>query len=205
MGDTMTRIPDPDRRAPLLPFAPGDLDRCGVRMNRADFARFLGVSKQTVGDWVRAGKVTLGADGLLDPRQAVQQLLRTTDPARLRSKVLAPLVRDMGTLQRRVAELEAALATAREDAEFHEGAAGEMIEQINALLRHFRDDWIDLHALPPSVALAAIDAWESALNDGRLDWNEVSILDFAPAPQAEGEGLREAPSSAPIAAYGEGV
>jgi len=95
----MTSTIDPDRTisgTSFLPFPPGDLDRCGIRMTRADFSRFLGVSKQAVGDWVRDGKITLGADGLLNPRQAVQQLMRNTDPTRIRSKVLAPLVRDMG-------------------------------------------------------------------------------------------------------------
>lgn len=194
----MTFKQHPDRTAPLLPFAPGDLDRCGVRMNRAEFARFLGVSKQAVGDWTRAGKITLGADGLLDPRQAVQQLLRNTDPARLRSKVLAPLVGEVGALQRRVADLEAALAAARADVEFHEGAAAELIEQVRATIAHFRDDWFELRAMPARAALAAIDAWEADLDAGLLDWNEDSVLDYVslaelPAVEcrADGEEARE--------------
>lgn len=181
----MTPNLDPDRSAQMLPFAPGDLDRCGVRMNRAEFARFLGVSKQAVGDWTRAGKITLGPDSLLDPRQAVQQLLRNTDPARLRSKVLAPLVGEVGTLQRRVTSLEAALAAARADAEFHEGAAGELAEQVDALLRHFRDDWRELARLPASTVRAAIDAWQADLDAGDLDWTETSILDMASSPDDE--------------------
>lgn len=199
----MTFKPYPDRTAPLLPFAAGDLDRCGVRMNRAEFARFLGVSKQAVGDWTRAGKIVLGVDGLLDPRQAVQQLLRNTDPARLRSKVLAPLVGEVGTLQRRVAELESQLAAARADIEFHEGAAAELAEQVDAILRHFRDDWLELRALPARTALEAIDQWEADLDAGLLDWSEVSILDYVslaelPAPETradveeENEGARAA-------------
>ena len=169
-------------RAPLLPFAAGELDRSGVRMNRAEFARFLGVSKQAVGDWARTGKIGLGSDGLLDPRQAVQQLLRNTDPARLRSKVLQPLVGEVGTLQRRVAGLEAALATAREAADFEAEANRELIGQIDSLVQHLVDDWRDLRAAPADAATAALEQWHCELAEGTLDWLTVSVLDLVELP-----------------------
>lgn len=126
----MTNQLNPDSATPktgFLPFASGELDRSGLRLTRAEFSRFLGVSKQAVGEWVTAGKITLGADGRLDPRQAVSQLLRNSDPARLRVKVLEPLARDIGKLQRRIAELEATLTTSEEDASFHEESSLELI------------------------------------------------------------------------------
>ena len=183
----MTTILDTDRdkhSQPLLPFDPAALDRCGIRMHRAEFARFLGVSKQAVSDWTRAGKLTLGADGLLDPRQAVAQLLRTTDPTRLRAKVLAPLVRDVGLLQRRVATLEAQLIEERGEAEFHEGASVELIHQMDALPRQLRAEWCDLRLLPAPQALAALDAWIANMHNGGLD-PELEIMDCVAPNNAE--------------------
>lgn len=175
----MTLPLDPDRhqqKPPLLPFDRDDLDRCGIRMNRAEFSRFLGVSKQAVSEWTRAGKLTLGADGLLDPRQAVAQLMRTTDPARLRSKVLAPLVRDVGLLQKQAASLAAQLAEAKEEAGFHEGASVELIHQMDALHRQLRSEWCDLRLLPAPQGIAALDAWiaEAAEAGGDPD---IEIMD----------------------------
>lgn len=185
------RAAPPPPAAPLLPFAPGELDRCGVRMSRAEFARLLGVSKQAVGEWVKSGKILLGVDGLLDPRQAVQQLLRNTDPARLRSKVLAPLVRDVGMLQRRIADLEAEIARVREDAEFHEGAAGELLEQWAALFARLRDEWCDLRLLPAPQGLAALEAWREGVEASEFG-ADTAIMDCLPAPDLPEEAAADA-------------
>lgn len=186
----MTATLDPDRSAqkqPMLPFNPADVDRCGIRLNRAEFSRFLGVSKQAVSDWVRAGKLTLGADGLLDPRQGVAQLMRTTDPARLRSKVLAPLVRDVGTLQRRVVDLEVQLAAEREDAKFHEAVSLEFMAQLDALHRHLLDEWCDLRLLPAPQALAALVAWIGESEEAGGD-PDIQIMDCVSDPEVDSGG-----------------
>jgi DNA-binding transcriptional regulator YiaG len=164
-----------------LPFASGELDRSGLRLTRAEFGRFLGVSKQAVGEWVSAGKITLGADGRLDPRQAVSQLLRSTDPARLRAKVLAPLVRDVGIMQKRVAELEAALARATEDATFHEESAGELAAQLNALDQHLVDERAALVPLPTDKVIDGIAAWLKRVSeDGLTTAGWLSIFECVP-------------------------
>lgn len=93
---------------PLLPFDPVELTH--VRCRPVDLARMLNVSRQAVSQWVKQGKVTLGADGMLDPKIAVKQLLANSDPGRLRAKVLAPLTRDVGSLSQRIASLEKANA-----------------------------------------------------------------------------------------------
>lgn len=191
---TTPRDRDPTAAAtPMLPFDPQQVTRLGIRVLPAEFARLIGTSKTSVSRWIQRGVITLGSDGRLDPREAVRQLLRNSDPARLRSKVLAPLVGEVGVLQRRVADLEAQLAAARADVEFHEGAAGELAGQVEALLRHFRDDWHELRALPVAAALAAIDAWAADLDAGLLDWDEVSILYLAefPKPESPAEGEEE--------------
>lgn len=161
----MTKIIDPDavhkkqESQPLLPFAGGDLDRSGIRLTRAEFSRFLGVSKQAVTDWVKSGKVVLGADGRLDPRQAVSQLLRSGDPARLRSKVLAPLVKDVGAMQLRVANLEHDLARALEDVDFYRVSSLELMEQAEAFELRLRTEWLALREIDADTALVAIAAW----------------------------------------------
>lgn len=194
----MTNLIDPDCNTPktgVLPFAPGALDRSGLRLTRAEFARFLGVSKQCVGEWVVSGKISLGADGRLDPRQAVSQLLRNTDPARLRAKVLEPLSRDIGRLQKQVADLERALAAAEEDADFHEGASLEFISQQDALRRHLENDRVDLANLPAHQVITAVIAWLEQVASGDGDWQGISILDCITSPGAldvkRGEGEPE--------------
>lgn len=161
----MTNILDHDaahqkqESQPLLPFAGGDLDRSGIRLTRAEFSRFLGVSKTAITDWVKSGKVVLGADGRLDPRQAVSQLLRSTDPARLRSKVLAPLVKDVGVMQQRVANLERDLARALEDVEFYRASSLELLDMAEAFETRLNMEWPVLREIDADTALAAIAAW----------------------------------------------
>jgi hypothetical protein len=165
---------------PLLPFAETEL--LHVRILPSEFARSLGVNKSTVSRWLKAGTISAGADGRIDPQRATRQLLRNGDPGRFRARIIRQAFGDLAELRGqadRAAGLERELAAAREDAEFHEAAAIEQIGVVDALLRHIRDDWGELHRLPTSAALAAIDAWEAELNAGTLDWQEVSILDLA--------------------------
>lgn len=196
-------VPD---RALLLPFDPAEMDRSGLRLTRAEFARFLGCSKQAVGEWVTAGKITLGADGRLDPRQAVAQLLRNSDPARLRAKVLAPLVRDLGTHQRRIAELEARLAAAEERAEFCEAEAAEAAELRDraAYLEHFAENagaYLDAFQRLVSEREADLratpdrSAWRALLEE--IDYEAAGIAEGqgAPVETTEGGGARLDPEA----------
>lgn len=182
----MTNPLDPDCGTPktgVLPFAPGALDRSGLRLTRAEFGRFLGVSKQAVGEWVTAGKITLGADGRLDPRQAVSQLLRNSDPARLRAKVLAPLVKDVGLMQKRVADLERALAAAKEDASFHKECAEEwgiFGDQLNALEHHLHEERAGLAMLPADSVIGGIAVWLDRISDVGTTAGLLTILECVP-------------------------
>lgn len=179
---TNSLYPDCDTpKTGVLPFAPGALDRSGLRLTRAEFARFLGVSKQSVGGWVIAGKVSLGADGRLDPRQAVSQLLRNSDPARLRAKVLQPLVRDVGIMQKKVADLERTLAAADENASFHEESAGELVDQLNALDHHLRKERAVLVVLPAGKVIDGITTWlKRVCDDGVATADLLTILECVP-------------------------
>lgn len=182
---TYRLVPDPlAPKTDFLPFPAGQLDRSGLRLTRAEFSRFLGVSRQSVGEWVTSGKITLGADGRLDPRQAVSQLLRNSDPARLRARVLAPLVQSVGDLQKRIAELEVALASAKEDAEFHEGAAAELIEQQNSLRCRLQDERADMASLPGCKVADAIAAWLDRIAEENFD-PDLPLLDCLPVSESE--------------------
>lgn len=180
----MTNPLDPDCATPktgVLPFAPGALDRSGLRLTRAEFARFLGVSKQAVGEWVTAGKITLGADCRLDPRQAVSQLLRNSDPARLRAKVLEPLVCDVGLMQKKVADLERALAAVTEDASFHEECSNEFAAQLTAFDTALREERDVLVTLPADKVIDGIVAWwQRVSEDGTAAAGAIMIVECVP-------------------------
>ena len=181
-----------DDKTPLLPLGhdPAEL-RSGLRLTRAQFARLMGTSRQAVTSWIKAGKVSIGVDGRLDPRVAVAQLLRHSDPGRVRAKILAPLAAELDVLQRRLAELETQLAAARADADFHKGAAAELeaklqsaledaafhagaaeelVAQQKALLDHLGAERAALSALTGREVVAAVEAWlRRAAEDGRFD------------------------------------
>lgn len=121
----MTNPAKPDAAAhPELGFLFDRKELLAIRVRPAEFARLLGVSKQTVSVWIRDGKVTVNAlDGLLDVRRAIQDVLRNTDPGRLRSRVLRQAVTD-------VQELRANLARAEDHVEKVQSALLEALDQL---------------------------------------------------------------------------
>ena len=141
-------------------------------MRLSDFGRLIGAPKQTVADWKRTGKITVGADGLLDPREAVRQLLRNTDPARLRVRVLAPILAEVRAAQANaagllstIAELRAQLAEAWDEADFHEQAADELLTLRGMLKRRVLAELDELAELPPVERAARLDALDAAAFD----------------------------------------
>ena len=94
-------------RPSLLPFDPSDL--VAMRVLPAEFARMVGVSKQTVSQWIKRGTVELGPDGRLEPRKASRQVIERTDPARLRARVFRQASASFDELRARVRELESEL------------------------------------------------------------------------------------------------
>lgn len=193
-GYVMTFNADSDANALPMPktapqlFPSSDADLAGIRVTRAQFSRMMGVSKQAVTDWVKSGRIVVGVDGRFDPRVAVDRLISTGDPARLRAKILAPLVADVGTKDKQIAELMAKLGQAQEDAEFHEGSASELLEIFSALKDEIADGWDELREAPGNAGLSAIIDWlDDCLKFGSK--NGSSVLDFLAAPLvAEGEG-----------------
>lgn len=102
-------------RPSLLPFDPADL--VALRVSPAQFARMCTVSKQSVSQWIKQGKVTLGPDGKLDPAKAAREVFERTDPGRLRARVFKSAMEGRDDLRDRVRELEAQLVTMDETSE----------------------------------------------------------------------------------------
>ncbi len=114
---------------PELGFLANHKALLAIRVRPAEFARLLGVSKQTVSIWIRDGKVTINAlDGLLDVHRAIQDVLRNTSPGRLRSRVLRQAVTDALELRENLARAEDRAVTA-EAALREERAALEHLER----------------------------------------------------------------------------
>lgn len=173
-----------------LGFLLNHKDQLAFRIRPAEFARLLGVSKQTVSTWIRDGKVTINTlDGLLDVRRAIQDVLRNTSPGRLRSRVLRQAVTDALQLRENLARAEDRAAAAENRADAAEAALRESAGQIahlerwnadgdahaetfRALLIEHADD---LRAAPP-------EAWEKTLNDlSDAAWDVVDPEDAADA------------------------
>lgn len=97
-----------------LPFSDSEL--LAVRLLPSEFARAVGVSKQCVSLWVKNEKVTLGADGRLNPQAAMRQLLRNGNPGRIRARIVRQAFADMADLRTeaaRASDLEQQLAAAK--------------------------------------------------------------------------------------------
>ena len=150
-----------------LPFESSSTEMAGIRVTRAEFSRMMGCSKQAVTDWVKSGRVVVGADGRFDPRQAVASLMRTGDPARIRAKVLEPLVRDIAGRDREIERLRTELAAATEDAAFHEESASELAEILNGLVEQIVAKCPELIEAGANAALSAVVWWvEDSLEKG---------------------------------------
>lgn len=162
----------------ILPFASSELETAGLRVTRAEFSRIMECSRQAVTDWVKSGRIVVGADGRFDPRQAVRSLLATGDPAKIRARVLVPMVSEIDKLRGRVMKLERDLADACEDSKFHEGASLELLAIINLLSCNLETGWEYVRAMPSERGLAVLKEWIKGAVD-RGHGAHDTILDIA--------------------------
>lgn len=109
----MTDSPNPNDLQPenlqqslSLPLDDKDLMR--QRVLPVELARVAGVSKQSVSRWIRDGKIAPPSpvDGRLDLQRALRDVMRNTDPGRLRSRVLRQAVEDVAGLRHNLARAE---------------------------------------------------------------------------------------------------
>lgn len=172
-----------DARPVLLPFNPADL--LATRVKPAAFAKICGVSRQSVSQWIRKGWITRAPDGLIDPVAATRQLLRRTDPSRLRARVLREATASLGELHARIRNLadelhqERARGDSRETAGQNraaDDAAARFQRFTAALLDRFED-------AQRAHAAGVLDAWLDEL--GAVEFFGVSLADYRDAIGAD--------------------
>lgn len=164
-----------------------------VRVLPAEFARVLGVSKQAVSRWIAAGKVSINpVDGRLDVQTAVQQVLRNTDPGRMRARVLRAAIADVQELRaaaaladERVAaiqtEMGAQLAEAQRRVKYLEGFAADLDCLLEHVLKLVIESELALRATPDTAAWSEmVAAIESAAAE-HCGGDDLDALDAAAA------------------------
>ena len=120
-----------------------------IRIRPAAFARMVNVSRQTVSQWIKRGVITLGPDGRLEPKEAASQVIRNTDPARLRAKVLKPLVDDVGALRRQLSERDEQVA-------YLDSFSNNLICCHERLLELIGQNWDTLRELESDAIVSAL-------------------------------------------------
>ncbi len=113
-------------------------------------------------------------------------LLRSGDPARLRSRILEPVIREAADLRSQLADCTAERDDAREAASFHDGAAQELLEVLGALPAQLRLAWRLLASAGEDAALAAIESWlDEAIRAGGSP--SFALGDLLPPPGPDGD------------------
>jgi transcriptional regulator with XRE-family HTH domain len=181
--DDLTNQIDMDEQSKnaYLPFDSSELDRFGLRVRQSDFARLMGCSKQAVSEWVKSGRVQVGADGLINPREAIARLIRYSDPAKVRSIVLRPLVSQIYALQARVAELETENDRLREDEQFASESASELLKHFDFVRRQLSDDWEEIRKADSDLAVTALRDWMHQIEQFGAE-QAGSVLDYVTEP-----------------------
>lgn len=171
--------PKSERKNLDLPFESSQMETAGIRVTRAEFSRMMECSKQCVTDWVQAGRIVVGADGRFDPSKAVRSLLATGDPAKIRSKVLAPLTLEMSILRGRIAGLEVELKIAKSNEKTHETACARHTDIQKTFLFWLEMEWNNLSRQPEKVVFEAIDQWfQMANREGH--GRGLSLIEYLP-------------------------
>lgn len=146
--------------SPLPLFEPGELAQ-ELRVRQSDFARLCCVSRQTVSMWVRKGKIrSVFPDGTFNPRQAAREVIKSTDPARLRAKIFRIASEDAAALRRRVGDLG------------HEVAARDVrYQELAAVFETFRRLLVERKGMICADAGARFEA--EIAETAAMAWHEV--------------------------------
>lgn len=178
-ADQKQSAPEDKKTSASLPFLADAPELLRVRILPAEFARLLGVSRQTVSRWIKESKVTVNLlDGRLDVQTAVQQVLRNTDPGRLRARVLRQAVEDVQQLRaaaaladERVSAVSAELDEARKKIAYLDAYAKDGDCMFDEFKRLITEREADLRATMDS------DAWRALIEKSELEAAELCDLD----------------------------
>ncbi|MEA1048585.1 hypothetical protein U5801_01940 [Lamprobacter modestohalophilus] len=91
--------------APATPLH-GTTEPSYERVTQAELARRFGVTRQAVNDWVKRGRITAYADGLIDPSRAAAELTKNRPINRI-PKAFRPLQKELIQARRDVQRLQA--------------------------------------------------------------------------------------------------
>ncbi|MEW6414370.1 MAG: hypothetical protein AB1482_03860 [Pseudomonadota bacterium] len=207
----MSAHSDPDKSQASTWLLADSPELLRLRVLPAEFARLLGVSKQAVSRWIAEGKVTINpVDGRLDVNTAVRQVLKSSDPGRVRSRVLRAAIADVSALRKAVAEadervaaveaeLGAQLAEARQRIAFLESYIEDgdcMFDRLLALLVESElalrgttnsDEWVELiRRIEVAAAEHCDDTDLDALDAAAADALAALTAREAPAPEGGG-------------------
>lgn len=160
VGSLSTTQAEPEQ-VNLLP--PPEL---ALRVSQSEFAKIMDVTRACVSKWVRDGKIKPGADGRFCPRHAAKSLLASTDPNKLRARVLKDAAADAQALRDDVARLYA-------EAEEHQRQMGAANKRIRFLEREVEESNRQLELLPKMI----LEAWPRMADMTNLErGEELAVL-----------------------------
>lgn len=167
-----------------------DVDDSKIEIKPSEFSRLIGVSKQAVSAWIKAGKITISDDGYLNPNKAIAQLLKNGNPAKLRSKALMPLIKQIRVLNLMVKERDIKLQDLEEEVSFLTEANDEFILILAAIKSRLNLELNLLEKYKTKQVIQGFLLWLEAYQQNLSE--EFTIAQFtvsAPVTSEKGAGF----------------
>ncbi|MFA7521293.1 MAG: hypothetical protein WCY71_00005 [Halothiobacillaceae bacterium] len=119
----------------------------------------MGVSRQTITKWKMAGKFSPDLDGRFCPKRAASSVLKTTDPNRVRARILKDAAEDAAQLRADVERLTGLV-------DEHEATIFRL-RQVIARFERDQDEADRMMEIAPGMLAARWDDFEDMGHDGR--------------------------------------
>lgn len=168
-----------------------DVDDSKIEIKPSEFARLIGVSKQAVSAWIKDGKITINDHGYLNPNKAIAQLLKNANPAKLRSKALMPLIKQIRVLNLMVKEQDIKLQDLEDEVNFLTEANDEFILILAAIKSRLNLEVDLLEKYKSKQVIQAFLLWLEAYQQNLSE--EFTIAQFtvsAPVTSEKGAGFK---------------